>query len=229
MEMQRHAQLMYTSCGWFFDDISGIETVQVIAYAARVLQLARELFGEQAAALEPAFLARLAEARSNVPSAGNGADIYKACVASQGAGSGTSGGPLRHQQRLLLVYRGDRLVLLSRSPHLLRDLYLRPRTAGAGPGANCQRHHRDSSRASSFAVLHFGDQNITAAVKAYKEADAAEFEAFAKQAAEQVQRADFPEVIRLLDRYYGHVDYSLTSLFTDEQRRIVQLILNSTL
>jgi len=44
-----------------------------------------------------------------------------------------------------------------------------------------------------------------------------------------VQRADFPEVIRLLDRYYGHMDYSLTSLFTDEQRRIVQLILNSTL
>jgi hypothetical protein len=44
-----------------------------------------------------------------------------------------------------------------------------------------------------------------------------------------VLRADFPEVIRLLDRYYGHVDYSLISLFTDEQRRIVQLILNSTL
>ena len=81
----------------------------------------------------------------------------------------------------------------------------------------------------SFAVLHFGDQNITAAVKPYMEADAAEFEAFAKQAAEHVQRAYFPEVIRLLDRYYGRVDYSLTSLFTDEQRRIVQLILNSTL
>ena len=99
MEMQRHTQLMYTSCGWFFDDISGIETVQVIAYAARVLQLAQELFGQQAEGLEPTFLARLAEARSNVPSAGNGADIYKACVASQGAGPGTSGGPLRHQHR----------------------------------------------------------------------------------------------------------------------------------
>ncbi len=49
------------------------------------------------------------------------------------------------------------------------------------------------------------------------------------EAAEQVQRADFPDVIRLLDRYYGHVDYSLTSLFTDEQRRIVKLILTSTL
>jgi alpha-amylase/alpha-mannosidase (GH57 family) len=58
MEMQRHAQLMYTSCGWFFDDIAGIETVQVIAYAARVLQLAQELFGQQAESLQPAFLAR---------------------------------------------------------------------------------------------------------------------------------------------------------------------------
>jgi len=81
----------------------------------------------------------------------------------------------------------------------------------------------------SFAVLHFGDQNITAAVKVYEEADAADFESFTKEAAGHVQRADFPEVIRLLDRYYGHVDYSMASLFTDEQRRIVQLILNSTL
>jgi hypothetical protein len=77
--------------------------------------------------------------------------------------------------------------------------------------------------------LHFGDQNITAAVKPYSEADATEFEAFAAQAEEHVQRARFPEVIRLMDREYGRVDYSLTSLFRDEQRRIVHLILNSTL
>ena len=38
--------LMYTSCGWFFDELSGIETVQVIQYAARVIQLANELFGQ---------------------------------------------------------------------------------------------------------------------------------------------------------------------------------------
>jgi hypothetical protein len=84
-------------------------------------------------------------------------------------------------------------------------------------------------RGFSFAVLHFGDQNISAAVKAYEPEDAPAFEVFAAQAAERVQRADFPGVIRLLDRFYGHMDYSLTSLFTDEQRRIVQLILNSTL
>jgi hypothetical protein len=81
----------------------------------------------------------------------------------------------------------------------------------------------------SFAVLHFGDQNITAAVKPYTDADSAEFDAFAAKAEEHVQRAKFPEVIRLMDSEYGRVDYSLTSLFRDEQRRIVELILNSTL
>ena len=45
MELQRHAMFMYTSCGWFFDDISGIETVQIIAYAGRAVQLAAESSG----------------------------------------------------------------------------------------------------------------------------------------------------------------------------------------
>ena len=44
LEMQRHAMLMYTSCGWFFDELSGLETVQVIMYAGRTLQLAQRLF-----------------------------------------------------------------------------------------------------------------------------------------------------------------------------------------
>ena len=105
MEMQRHAQLMYTSCGWFFDDIAGIETVQIIAYAARVLQLARQVFGEQAAPLEPAFLARLAEARSNDPDAGDGARIYKKVRRHHGAAPRAGGRALRHQLRLLLVCR----------------------------------------------------------------------------------------------------------------------------
>ena len=77
LELEREAQLMYTSCGWFFDDISGIETVQIIAYAARVLELAGELFGEEGAALEKSFLAELAKAESNAPGEGTGADIYR--------------------------------------------------------------------------------------------------------------------------------------------------------
>ena len=228
MEMQRHAQLMYTSCGWFFDDIAGIETVQIIAYAARVLQLAGQLFGEQAAPLEPALLARLAEARSNDPAAGDGARIYKKCVESQ---------MLQLEQVVAHYAISSVFSTFADETELfcfrVRRISYEIHTSGRGRLALGRVHAASSitghAQDFSFAVLHFGDQNITAAVKAYSEADAAAFEAFSADAAGHVLRADFPEVIRLLDRFYGHADYSLISLFTDEQRRIVQLILNSTL
>ncbi|MBV8865786.1 MAG: DUF3536 domain-containing protein, partial [Acidobacteriaceae bacterium] len=77
LELQRHAMLMYTSCGWFFDDLSGIETVQVIQYAGRVVQLAEQLFDES---IEAQFLDRLALAKSNLQEYGNGADVYQRYV-----------------------------------------------------------------------------------------------------------------------------------------------------
>jgi len=228
MEMQRHAQLMYTSCGWFFDDISGIETVQVIAYAARALQLARELFGELAAGFEPAFLAQLAKAKSNVPSAGDGARIYKEKVL-----------PLQLGLEQVAAHYAISSVFSSFAEetelfcYRVRRISYEVFTSGRGRLALGRAHITSTitgkAQSFSFAVLHFGDQNITAAVKPYTDEDAAQFEAFVAESSEQVQRADFPDVIRLIDRYYGHVDYSLTSLFSDEQRRIVQLILNSTL
>src|SRR6185437_9011459 len=99
MEMQRHAQLMYTSCGWFFDDISGIETVQIIAYAARVLQLAERLFGEDAAGLETAFLTRLAQAQSNDPAAGGGEQIYRSKIRALQVGQSCCGRSALHHPR----------------------------------------------------------------------------------------------------------------------------------
>jgi len=228
MEMQRHAQLMYTSCGWFFDDISGIETVQVIAYAARALQLARELFGERARDLEPRFLGTLAEAKSNVTSAGDGAGIYKDKVL-----------PLQLGLEQVAAHYAISSIFSSFAEetelfcYRVRRISYEVFTSGRGRLALGRAHITSAitgkAQSFSFAVLHFGDQNITAAVKPYVDEDAAQFDAFVEQASEQVVRADFPDVIRLIDRYYGHVDYSLTSLFSDEQRRIVQLILNSTL
>jgi alpha-amylase/alpha-mannosidase (GH57 family) len=228
MEMQRHAQLMYTSCGWFFDDISGIETVQVIAYAARVLQLAQGLFNSHASALEPVFLAHLAQAKSNVPSAGDGAEIYKKCVRTM---------ELHLEQvaahyaisSIFSAFADETDIFCYHVRRISHEIYTSGRARLALGRAHIASAITGRQQAFSFAVLHFGDQNITAAVKAYLPDDARAFEAFATEAAEHVQRADFPEVIRLLDRFYGHADYSLTSLFSDEQRRIVQLILNSTL
>jgi alpha-amylase/alpha-mannosidase (GH57 family) len=228
MEMQRHAQLMYTSCGWFFDDISGIETEQVIAYAGRVLQLARELFAEQAELLEPQFLVRMAEARSNVSSAGDGARIYKQQVLSMELGLEQVAAHYAISS-IFSSFAEETELFCYHVNRSSSDIYTSGRARLAMGRAHIASAITGQQQKFSFAVLHFGDQNITAAVKPYEEADAAEFDAFASQAALSVQQALFPGVIRLLDRYYGRADYSLTSLFRDEQRRIVQLILNSTL
>ena len=72
LELERDALRMFTSCGWFFDDISGIEPRQDLRYAARAIALA----GPAAAAAEAAFIETLAEAQSNDRTAGNGQDAY---------------------------------------------------------------------------------------------------------------------------------------------------------
>jgi Alpha-amylase/alpha-mannosidase len=226
MELQRHAQLMYTSCGWFFDDISGIETVQVIAYAARVLQLARWLFNDDT--LEAAFTARMAEAKSNVPGNGDGASIYKKTVQA-----------MEVQLEQVAAHYAISSVFSSFAEETdlfcfhVKRLSHEIATSGRGRLAAGRVHIRSlitgNQQTFSFAVLHFGDQNITAAVKPYSGTDADAFEKFAAQAVAKVEQADFPAVVRLFDDYYGRMNYSLTSLFSDEQRRIVQLILNSTL
>jgi len=73
MEMQHSALLMFTSCGWFFSDLAGIETIQVMRYAARVIDLQTQLGFEPP---QGKFLELMAEAKSNNPEKGNGADIF---------------------------------------------------------------------------------------------------------------------------------------------------------
>jgi hypothetical protein len=68
---------MYTSCGWFFDDISGLEATQVLKYAARAMQLAA---GLSFSGLEEEFLRRLKAAPSNLPQWGDGAEVYRRAV-----------------------------------------------------------------------------------------------------------------------------------------------------
>lgn len=79
LEMQRHALLMYTSCGWFFEEISRPEGVQIMRYAARAIELAAEVAEVQ---LEHEFVSRLSHAPSNVESFGHGAEIYRQLVVS---------------------------------------------------------------------------------------------------------------------------------------------------
>jgi hypothetical protein len=81
LEMQRSALLMFTSCGWFFSDLAGIETIQVMRYAARVIDLMEQL------GLDPPrqrFLELMSEAKSNRPEKGNGAEIFTKILTTDG-------------------------------------------------------------------------------------------------------------------------------------------------
>jgi alpha-amylase/alpha-mannosidase (GH57 family) len=77
LEMQRHALQMYTSCGWFFNDLAGIETIIILQHAARAIQLAEELTGQE---IEEKFIQHLSEARSNLPEMGKGDQVYRRLV-----------------------------------------------------------------------------------------------------------------------------------------------------
>ncbi len=231
MELERHTQLMYTSCGWFFDEISGIETIQIIAYAGRVLQLAAKLFGEPGAALEAGFLGLLAEAKSNVPEIGDGAEVYRRYVI-----------PMRIGLEQVGAHYAISSIFNAYPEHGELFCFDVHRESQEAFNSGCGRVALGRALIYSciteemeeicFAVLHLGDQNLSAAVKRYTSADSealAAFAAFSTEVGVAIRRANLPEVIRLIDRFFGETVYSLTSLFADEQHRILNTILNQTI
>jgi alpha-amylase/alpha-mannosidase (GH57 family) len=232
MELERHALLMYTSCGWFFDDVSGIETVQVIAYAARVLALAADIFSLDRTVMEGEFLELLSLAKSNKEQWRDGGVIYRELiqplevgleqVAAHYAISSLfpeDGGP-RYKEQALFCYRiqNEREHSLNYGTGQLK----------LGRFRICSTLSEECERVS-FAVLHFGDQNLTAAVKRFVPADEAGLRELEVRARKAIVEGDLPEVVHLLDRFFGTARYSLTSLFSDEQRRVLQRILAPTL
>jgi len=228
MELERHAQLMYTSCGWFFDEISGIETVQIIAYASRVLQLARLIFGEDAAHLEAEFEQQLEAAKSNIPEQQNGASVYERYVKNMQVDLEQVGA--HYAISSVFTSYPDQTDLFCYS---VRRLEYGVENSGRGRLAIGKAHIRsritDEQETVVFAVLHFGDQNISAAVKSHKQEEEGLYEEFARAVRGAVVRADFPEVIRGFDRYFGETNYSIQSLFRDEQQRIMEIILKPRL
>lgn len=223
LEMQRHAMLMYTSCGWFFDDLSGIETVQVIQYAGRALQLAGELFGDS---LEEGFVARLAKARSNLMEPGDGARIYEQRVRASridllkvGAHYATSS--LFHEYPRTTSVYCYQVEQLSYQDYRAGKAKLAVGTARITSGITTE------SRPVCFGVLHFGDHNLNGGV--HELGGEQEHQRLKQETSQAFSRADFPETMRLLDRHFAGEIFSLQSLFRDEQREIVDRILDSTL
>lgn len=221
LELQRNAMLMYTSCGWFFDDISGIETVQIIQYAARVLQLAGSLFGR---APEEPFLKKLSEAPSNLPEHQDGKQIYEKWV---------------RPAAVNLADVGAHYAISA----LFRD-YAESTTLYSFQAKRRAHHTWEAGRAKlslgrveitskvtwesmefCYAVLHFGDHNISCGLQS--DGDMGNFLTVHKQIVESFKQADFPSVIQQLDQRFSSPLYSMKSLFRDDQRAILRPILDA--
>jgi alpha-amylase/alpha-mannosidase (GH57 family) len=224
MELQRHALLMYTSCGWFFDEISGIETTQIIAYAARVLQLAAQLFGPKGAALEEHFIEILGRAKSNLPQEGDGASIYLRRVGRLKVGLEQVAAHYAISS-LFSNYPDEATLFCYSARRLAYEVVTSGRSRLLLGQARITSQITEESQSASFAVVHFGDQNINAVVQRYDESQSAKFAEFAEKARAAVTNADFPELVRLFDRTFSGPSYSIQSLFKDEQRRILNMIL----
>jgi alpha-amylase/alpha-mannosidase (GH57 family) len=231
MEMLRQTQLMYTSCGWFFDEISGIETVQIMAYAGRALQLAGKLFGAQGETLEERFMAALSQAKSNVPELGDGAEIYRRYVLPLRIGLEQVGAHYAISS-VFRAYPDSGQLFCYELDRIAHESFNSGRGRVALGRAAVRSRITGESEEICYAVLHFGDQNLSAAVRPYNAADQADVTGFAELSTEirsAIRRANLPEVIRLIDRLFGTLAYSLTSLFSDEQHRILRAILDRTL
>ena len=214
LEMQRHRMLMFTSCGWFFDDISGIEALQILRYAARTLQLAHPFDPS----LEDDFLSALAPARSNVKPYLRGDEIFKRRILPQvtdlakvaahvTVSSVFDDVPL---QGTVFCYEitlkngareeiGEKLLLIRRM-----SVFSKVTT---------------ESKEFIVATLHFGGVDFRCSVKEF---DAAEtFETMKKDLVECCSRQSTTELVRKLDTYFPGDYFSLSDLFSERRSWIV--------
>jgi hypothetical protein len=222
-EIQRHAMLMYTSCGWFFDELSGIETVQVIQYAGRALQLSQGLLGQD---LEGGFKERLSAAQSNIPEHGNGARIYEKFV-------------LPAQVELTKVAVHFAFSSLFREyPEQARifsytvnvEDYKRMVTEDAALATGTVHIVSEITQESSrlmFCVVRIGHHDFKGGVRPCQEEPVCA--AVKEELLEEFDRGHYMEIAGLLDKHFGMHNFSLLDLFRDEQREILNLILNATM
>jgi alpha-amylase/alpha-mannosidase (GH57 family) len=223
LELQRHAMLMYTSCGWFFDELSGIETVQVIQYAGRVVQLAQELFGD---AIEQHFVEKLALAKSNIPENQDGGVIYSKFVKPAMVDLVKLGAHYAISSLFEKYAENTRIYCYSVSSRDYRSKRSGKMRLAFGK-ARFTSEITQESEMLIFGAVHFGDHNVHGGVAVFTVEEA--YRDLTKTVRDAFSRSDLPETIHLLDHGFGGKTYSLRNLFRDEQRKVMQEILKPAL
>ncbi len=223
MELQRHAMLMYTSCGWFFDDIAGIEAIQNLRHAGYTLELARELFGKD---LESGFLEILSRAQSNRPEEGDGRRIFethvnsarfdgKSICAQAAIGSLFNSDSQRNNPGCYSVHRTKHRPMTSEKAVLVLG---QNRVVDARTG---------SSDTYDYAVLHSGSETIRCGLQENRRD--ADHRLFVKALADIFSNGSFRNLQSRFDAYFNPTVYTLKSVTHDERQRILKQILTGTL
>jgi hypothetical protein len=223
LEIQRNGMLMYTSCGWFFDDISGIESVQVLRYACRAMQLVREVADVDP---EPDFILILKNAPSNVPEYKDGAQVYRNFVQTSVIDLSRVG--FHYALSSLIVDSPDKIRIKNYT--LKNEDYSKTEAGELKLAIGKVFLYSDitwEENTLMFAVLHLGNHNFMGGATEFS--DDKTYSAMRNELLEGFSKSDIPRMILRLEGYYGNRFYSLWDLFRDGQRKVLYSILNSTL
>lgn len=218
MELQRHAMLMYTSCGWFFDEISGIETVQVIQYACRAIQLSKQLTNQD---LESEFLSRLEQAPSNVATYENGANVYRKLVLPSKTNLPRVG--MHYAVSSIFEEEPESLPLFN---YKATNEFFVKKEAGEQKLVTgitkVQSLVTRSEKKFAFAVIYLGKHDLIGNLSLDIEMD--KFFGMQFRMVNAFEEGRLGDVISIMQTYFGPEKYSIWSLFKEEKRKILDSI-----
>lgn len=222
LEMQRQSLLMYTSCGWFFDEVSRIETVQILQYANRAIQLAER---ESNIELEEAFISRLSKAESNLRELQNAAYIYTQRVQPKRISLTNVG--MHYAVASLFDERPEKLRILNYS--CISDPFER---YYAGVQILAMGRTKVSSTVTlsekqfSFAVLYIGQHHIIGSAAEISEWI---FNDMKLEIVKAFKESRVYQVVDIMQKYFGESNFSFFELFKDAQNEILGKILQANI
>lgn len=221
LEIQRQSMLMYTSCGWFFSEISGIETVQIMKYAARVMQLAKSFVKKD---LETPFLEILSEAKSNIPEFGTGKDVYEKFVKPS----------IVTPKQMVCLWAISSLYQDFEDEENVYCYKIRKKSYKAVSKGNSKLIVGNIEIESKvtleksdmiFALLQFSGGDFHCAIKEYSD----NFGDIKKELIRTYLVSPLTEIIRNIDNYFGKEYFTLKDIFIEERRKILQTMLKGKL
>lgn len=219
LEMQRQAMLMYTSCGWFFSEISGIETTQIMKYAARAMQLAQNFSKKD---IEKRFLELLDGAKSNFHEFGTGKDIFERFVKPS----------IITTKQIASLWA---ISSLYRDFEEEEDVYcyrIKKHSYKKVQKGNSQLvvgHIEIQSRVTlqksnvMFALMQYSGGDFHCAIKEF--GDEGEYMSIQKELFRTFMLHPLTEIIRNIDEYFGKEYFTLKDIFIEERRKILEIML----